>query len=56
MNIYWLPQTVEFQGNFIRFLDIDTGIKFFAEDILMLICLGGVNKGIQSFEALPLKQ
>ncbi len=55
MSIYWLPRTVKFQSNFIRLLDIDTGIEFFAEDILMLVCPGCIN-GIQSFiEVLPLK-
>ncbi|PMB50716.1 hypothetical protein CEN40_01160 [Fischerella thermalis CCMEE 5205] len=56
MSIYWLPRIVKFQGNFIRLLDIDTGIEFLAEDILLLVCPGGINKGIQSFiEVLPLK-
>ena len=56
MIIYWLPRTAEFQGNFIRFLDIDTGIEFFAEDILMLVSPECIEKGIHLFiEAIPLK-
>ncbi|MUG91729.1 hypothetical protein F7734_04235 [Scytonema sp. UIC 10036] len=39
-----------------RFLDIDTGIEFLAEDICNLVCPGIIDKGTKSFiEALPLK-
>lgn len=56
MSIYWLPRIADFQGNSIRLLDIDTGIEFLAEDILMLVCPGSIDKGVQSFvETLPLK-
>lgn len=56
MNIYWLTRIADFQGNSIRLLDIDTGIEFLAEDILMLVCPGSIDKGVQSFvEILPLK-
>ncbi|NMF63243.1 hypothetical protein DP113_34445 (plasmid) [Brasilonema octagenarum UFV-E1] len=56
MNIYWLTRIANFQGSSIRLLDIDTGIEFFAKDILMLVCPRNVDKEIQSFlEVLPLK-
>ena len=56
MSIYWRPRIADFQGNSIRLLDINTGIEFLAEDILMLVCPGSIDKGVQSFvETLPLK-
>ncbi|MDF5727681.1 MAG: hypothetical protein PUP92_06480 [Rhizonema sp. PD38] len=56
MSIYWLTRIANFQGNSIRLLDINTGIEFLAEDILMLVCPGSIDKGVQSFvETLPVK-
>ncbi|MEC4815880.1 MAG: hypothetical protein SAK29_21800 [Scytonema sp. PMC 1069.18] len=54
-SIYWL-RTVQFQDNSIKLLDIETGIEFLAEDILMLVCPTGIDFGVRSLvEILPLK-